>query len=429
MEEFDLDALKRKVLRRYPAFGSILSSVKYRVVDKSSNLKTAGTNGKEIIMNKDYMNTLTEDEQIFVLAHEICHIAFEHKERRQGKDVKLWNIATDAIINKNLEQDGLAIPEHAINMEEALNYDAEELYNILLEQQNSKQSSSSSNNGKGGQSNKNNSNQNSNAGHDDHSMWGDTPENNQEDEQDNTEQEEISESKIFKYNRKQVDKKAKDIMDQLQKSNNGNSEPKLENIGNVGSAKNPTVNWKKILRKELEMDSEKWGYRFSDKGNGYAPRLEDFEYEETAQTDIMLDTSGSVSIDLLKAFLRQIKAILPHSKIRIATFASKFNEDWQVIKSEKDIDNLQLNIGGGTNFNAASEAFTKNPRVNKICFTDGRDNGDALIMNKRRDIIWISFDNPHFKPDHGKVIFVNPCELNKFMRTSKNNEEEKELTF
>ena len=147
MEEFDLDALKRKVLRRYPAFGSILSSVKYRVVDKSSNLKTAGTNGKEIIMNKDYMNTLTEDEQIFVLAHEICHIAFEHKERRQGKDVKLWNIATDAIINKNLEQDGLPIPERAVNMEEALNYDAEELYNILLEQQNSKQSSSSSNNG------------------------------------------------------------------------------------------------------------------------------------------------------------------------------------------------------------------------------------------------------------------------------------------
>ena len=426
MEEFDLDTIKRKVLRMYPAFGSILSSVKYEIVDNKSGFPTAGTNGKIIKINKDFMNTLTEDEQIFVLAHEICHIAFEHRERKQGKDQKLWNIATDAIINKNLEQDGLTIPSNGINIEDALNYDAEELYNHLLQEQKEGKSISFGNNGKGGQNN----NSNSHVGHDDHGMWDDNiPNNNQEVEQRTVE--EVNEKDVFKKNRKQVDKKAKAIMEQLQKpTNNGHSEPKLEDIGNVGSAKSPLINWKKILRKELEMDNEKWGYKFADKGNGYAPRLEDVEYEETAQTDIILDTSGSVSKDLLKAFLRQMKSILPHSKIRVATFASEFNEDWQVIKSEKDIDNLKLYVGGGTNYNAASKAFTKDPKVNKICFTDGDDNGDALIMDKRKDIIWISFGNPYFKPDRGRVIFVNPCELNKFMKTQKNKTEEKEeLTF
>ena len=432
MAEFDLNLIKRKVLRLYPAFGSILSSVKYEIVDNSSGFTTAGTNGKIIKINKDFMNTLTEDEQMFILAHEVCHIAFEHRERCKDKDKRLWNIATDAIINKNLEHDGLPILENAVNIEDALNYDADELYERLLKEQQDKQSNSFDKNGKGGNSNKdNNKNSDSQVGHDDHGMWNENSnEQNKQNDKQNQGSQSYDEKEIFKNNRKQVDKKSKEIMEQLkQHFGNSNSDEKLENVGNVGNAKSPLINWKKILRKELEMDSEKWGYKFSDKGNGYAPRLEDVEYEESAQTDIILDTSKSVSPELLRAFLRQMKTILPHSKIRVATFSTDFHNDWHEIKSEKDIDNLQLYVGGGTNFNAASKAFTKDPRVNKICFTDGDDFGDALIMNKRKDIIWISFGNPHFKPDHGKVIFVNPCELNRFLKTSKNSNKEEDLAL
>ena len=76
------------------------------------------------------------------------------------------------------------------------------------------------------------------------------------------------------------------------------------------------------------------------------------------------------------------------------------------IKKKSDIDNLVIPKGGGTDFDSASRAFSTYPNVTKICFTDGCDGGDARIVNKRKDIIWISFGNRYFKPDYGKVIYV-----------------------
>ena len=499
MEEFDLDSLKRKVLRKYPAFGPIISSVKYDIVDNSSGFSTAGTNGKLIRFNKDYMSTLPENEQIFVFAHEICHIALEHLERRKDKDPMLWNIATDAIINKNLEQDGLTIPEGGVNIADAINYDSEELYEKLLKEKQEKEKQQQSNqnknnNGKGdsqqqqqsgqqqqqqngqkqhqqngqqqqsdqNKDDKNNSQQQNNqqqqqdgqkqnepyqnAGHDDHGMWDEQEkeekddknnkkdkkddkksENNKDEQNGNDKQNKkiISEKKVFQENRELVEEMAKEVLENLGSQVRGiGGESHLESIGSVGSAKHPVVNWKKLLRKELEFEDERWGHKFSDKGNNYAARLEDYEYEETAQTEIILDTSGSVSEELLKSFLRQIKTILPHSKIKVATFSDCFHNDWKEINSASDIDNMRIRIGGGTDFDGASRAFSKDPRVNKICFTDGCDGGHAGIVNERKDIIWISFENPNFKPDKGKVIFVDPSELTKFQKPQKTDDEE-----
>ena len=116
-------------------------------------------------------------------------------------------------------------------------------------------------------------------------------------------------------------------------------------------------------------------------------------------------TSGSVSVDLLKNFLRQVKRIIKDSKIKVGTFSDDFH-GFQEVKKESDIDKLTLRVGGWTNFDAASRAFSKRKDVNKICFTDGEDGGDAQIKEKRKDIVWICFENPNFKPDYGKVIYV-----------------------
>ena len=423
MGDFNITSLKKKVLRKYPAFGAILISVKYEIVDNSDDIKTAGTNGNIIKINKDFMNTLTENEQIFILAHEICHIAFEHIKRSKDKDPRLWNIATDAIINKNLEHDGLTIPKNGVNIADAMNYDAEELYELLLKEQKEKNQNSFDKNGKGGKDSNNSNNQNQNVGHDDHGMWNNENKQNEND----TQNQKISEKEIFKDNRKKIDKQVQDIINQIKgQANNSSEESKLENVGNVGSAKNPVVNWRKLLIKELEMEDERWGRAYSKKNDTYCSKLKDWNHDEPLQTDIILDTSNSISVDLLKAFLRQMKVILRYTKIRVATFSSDFHYDWHEINCQEDIDNLQLYIGGGTNFDAASRAFTKDPNVNKICFTDGDDNGDALIMDKRKDIIWISFGNKYFKPDNGKVIYVNPDEFTKFI---KNNDKDKELVL
>ena len=124
--------VKRKMLAKYPRFGSEIAVAN---IEFKENLPyhTAATDGKNVYVDPNYFESLSENERIFIIAHEIMHIKFMHMFRLKDKDGKkrdpdLWNIATDAIINANLERDGFTIKEGYINMPEALNYSAEELY-------------------------------------------------------------------------------------------------------------------------------------------------------------------------------------------------------------------------------------------------------------------------------------------------------------
>lgn len=128
----NIDSIKRKLLIKYPTFGSVIANLEFQA---SKDIATAGTDGKVLLYNPKFLNGLSEKQQIFLFAHEICHVAFEHIFRSEGKDKRLWNIATDSVINALLKQDGLPMIEGGVDIPEAINYDAEEMYNKLLEEQ------------------------------------------------------------------------------------------------------------------------------------------------------------------------------------------------------------------------------------------------------------------------------------------------------
>lgn len=164
---YDIKSIKNKMLVKYPFFGSVIADVKY---EEDKSLGTAGTNGQIIYYNPDYLNCLSKEEQTFVFTHEVCHIAFNHILRSEGKDVNLWNIATDGVINQFLKRDGLKMPEGGVDIADALNYDAEQLYEKLLQekqqnqenQQNSQEHQNQQNNSKSNNNQKNGNSQNSN---------------------------------------------------------------------------------------------------------------------------------------------------------------------------------------------------------------------------------------------------------------------------
>ena len=70
---------------------------------------------------------------VFVIAHEFAHIACNHINRRKDKYPKLWNIATDAVINANLKNDGLKQAKNTVDIKNAILYDAETIYEQLVE--------------------------------------------------------------------------------------------------------------------------------------------------------------------------------------------------------------------------------------------------------------------------------------------------------
>ena len=126
--KFELNKIRNKVLVKYPYFGTITANV---IFYEDNTIDTACTDGLDIYYSTEFMETLTVEQQVFVIAHEISHIAFNHIKRSKDKEQELYNIATDAVINAFLMEDGLPNIEGGIDIPWAKNYNADELYEIL----------------------------------------------------------------------------------------------------------------------------------------------------------------------------------------------------------------------------------------------------------------------------------------------------------
>ena len=447
---------KRKILAKYPRFGSEVAT---SYIEFKDNLPfhTAATDGKNIYVDPEYFKSLSEDDRLFIIAHEIMHIKFMNMYRLTNKDGKkrdleLWNIATDAIINANLERDGFTIKEGYVNMPEALNYSAEEFYQILLQEKEKKQKEQQEQNGKGDQEqqeqsqNEQGKDQNGENEKDqgeeqkhqggDHSLWEEAfknqqqqnqeKESNHQNQQSNFNREQgnfeeqadasFDERSEFKDNRKEKREKFKTRREKTKQDIRGAQEETIK-LGNLGESKSE-INWKDLIRREIEKTETIWSQRRSIAENNYAYRLEENDIEDEAETEIMIDVSGSVELDLVKAFLRQIKPLLKQSKLRVGCFNEKF---WGLveIKSVRDIDNFTIpreargSSAWTEDWDLAVRSFTKRREINKIVFTDGEPCPGTMPKDdlKRENVIWLVYGNRNFEPCCGKVIQITEKQL------------------
>ena len=445
---------KRLMMIRYPRFGGEIASANISYRD-DLKYHTAATDGKNIYFDPNYLESLSEEERLFLIAHELMHIKFAHAFRLEDKNGKkrdpdIWNEATDAIINANLERDGFTIKEGYVNRPEALNYSAEEFYQILLEERKTKESEQQNNEGQGNQENdnseeqsndKNNQpsdNMNNNNQHigDDHSLWeeafekrknGDKSEDNSNSSQEDDKQsgEEIENSNFnereeFSSNREERIAKAKEKFERMKNDALSSSDSsKTTNLGAVGESAEE-FDWKLLLRREIEKTETIWSQRKSIAENNYAYRLEDYDNDDEAETEVMIDVSGSVNLDLVKSFLRMIKPILKESKLKVGCFNAKY---WGMkeIKSVNDIDNFEIPIEARGRYawtedwDLAVRSFTKNSEINKIVFTDGIPGPGNMPKDDLRNenVIWLVYGNKNFKPCCGTVIQITSNQLKK----------------
>ena len=133
--EFELYKTKRRIILKFPRFGSELAraGITFR---NDLKYKTAATDGKDIFIDPGYFTSLSNDDRVFLVAHEFMHNKFKHMLRLRDKngemrDLDVWNYVCDAIINANLEKEGFKIKEGYVNYPDAVNYSAEELYEIV----------------------------------------------------------------------------------------------------------------------------------------------------------------------------------------------------------------------------------------------------------------------------------------------------------
>ena len=86
----------------------------------------------QILYNAKAIEKLSVDEIIFLLCHEVLHIAFSHTLRRGDRDHLIFNIACDAVINETLIELGVGrFIESGVRMKGAQNRYAEDIYDEI----------------------------------------------------------------------------------------------------------------------------------------------------------------------------------------------------------------------------------------------------------------------------------------------------------
>ncbi len=102
--EADLVEVRRTILTRMPFIGSVLMHLDLEV-RTDLPFQTAATNGSDILVDPFFFRKLTEEERLFVIAHEAWHCALLHFVRTQDRIPELANIAQDLEIHFVLMHD------------------------------------------------------------------------------------------------------------------------------------------------------------------------------------------------------------------------------------------------------------------------------------------------------------------------------------
>lgn len=442
---------KQKMLIKYPRFGSEIATSR---IEFRNNLKyhTAATDGKNVYVDPNYFARLSEDDRIFLIAHEILHIKFMHPLRLKDKNgnmrnMDVWNEACDAIINANLERDGFTIKKGYVNRPEAIHYTAEEFYELLLKEREEERRKQEEQ-GKENSNDEKTEEGTSKTFSDDHSMWEEAfkeqdrkEEKSEEKAKSNSDNEQaefnenhqetsqIEESDVqfgfderqeFDENRREKIERYKAKRDKANRQIRTSSDKETIGFGNIRKGTNG-IDWKLLIGKAVESNQTVWSQRRSIAENNYAYRLEENETEEEATTEVMIDVSGSVQLELVKSFLRELKPLLKESALKVGCFNAEF---WGMvdIKKEKDIDNFTIPKAARglyairtEDWDLAVRSFSKDRRVKKIVFTDGWPEPGNMPKNdlKEENVIWLVYGNENFRPCCGKVINVNEQQIRK----------------
>ncbi|MBT6972626.1 MAG: hypothetical protein HOA04_05940 [Euryarchaeota archaeon] len=126
------DRARLELVHGSPFLGSLAMHLQLiPVVD--DRCPTAATDGRRVFFNAQYMLDRSEEDAIFILAHEVLHCALMHFSRQRGEmeEHKMWNYAIDHEVNAALCLDGMAVPEGAVIYPQFMDKSAEQVFELI----------------------------------------------------------------------------------------------------------------------------------------------------------------------------------------------------------------------------------------------------------------------------------------------------------
>ncbi len=126
----EAESARAQLLIRQPFVGMLAMRMELiTVVD--SRMPTACTDGSAIYFSAPFLMNLSNEQRIFLMAHELWHCVFLHFKRKGSRDHERFNYATDLEVNFMLEQQGFDVIEFLPHKKEWRDLSAEAIYDLL----------------------------------------------------------------------------------------------------------------------------------------------------------------------------------------------------------------------------------------------------------------------------------------------------------
>lgn len=470
--KFEEKIVRAKILlfKNYPFFGIMLTKLK-TVPTTDISTMAVDDNGNIYINPNFVVNTLTSDEVVGVLAHEVMHIMTLSFFRLRGRNPKLWNVATDYIMNRDLLEIGLALPSIGlipnqvgdkwiigdpslgkINID-ITNETSEGLYTILeqiVEKEASKHNNTSEDS-KGSDSGKSSQpfNGSGNISEklskkqeelDKHLGPGEKPKaqkvpSDNPSYQPNDVNEGGTNEKSANQKKAEHLEKVQSTIDELEKNMGDSAEHTRGKGGSIPRSWNKDkilrskTNWKVILKQFIKGSSSSYSdwarpHKTLYANGMYAPSTR----HEISDIDaiIAIDTSGSISPNILNTFIQELIAILKNYKntrIDLLLWTDTVYHEVEINSRKKSLAEIEKDLkalpyqSGGTNLTSVTKyienKFKNNSKgISKISgilyFTDGEVEDNPTLPPIKNKIFMLNEDgNDKIVKKYGKAFFVD----------------------
>jgi predicted metal-dependent peptidase len=303
-----LTRARTQLLLDHPFFGEL--ALRLRLTEDPAQ-PTLAVDGRSIFYNPMYVDKLSTGLTRAILAHEVLHCVFDHIGRRNNRTPTRWNHATDYATNQILVDSGFNLEDTGLLNPAYKGMTADQIYNLLPE---------STDNAPG---------PGEKGGAFDNCMDGD-----------------LTQTEV-----NATDWKIATIQAANAAKEKGALPASLARL--VEELTTPKINWKDRLRRfvtEISKDDYSW-IRLSRRFLGQGLFLPSLYSESMGEIVVAIDTSGSISQEMLNIFGAEIKAIVQSvrpQKTIVVYCDAKVNH----VDEFTPDDELKFTMhgGGGTDF-------------------------------------------------------------------------------
>lgn len=399
-----------KLLFTQPFFGNLTMHLRLQDATDAGWCPTAAVDGRNIYYNRNFFGTLDVEEIVFVLCHEVLHVAFDHFGRRSHRDRDWWNMANDYVINALLVQEKIGkmpmtrVPDtnaskgkgetaQRVGLYDAkyVGWSSESVYDDLEKRKVKKELTM-----------------------DVHIDMGDDAKGGKAGDKDGAGKIPVE---IDSDELKKIKEEIKGKILQAANAAAGKMPASIQRL--IDDLVEPKINWRDLLQQNIQsciVDDFTWT-RPNRKHMYSGIFLPVLDKDETIDIQIAIDTSGSITDEMARDFISEIHGMMgSYQSFTIGimcfdTTAYNYHEFTQ--DNADDILTYEVKGGGGTDFMAFWNFWKDNNIEPKkaIVFTDGYPFGTWGPENYC-DVLWIITDGAktRVKPPFGSWAYYSSKE-------------------